>query len=267
MHDGGSFDPSAANMRVAAFLSRLSEARSRSLLFNYDGTLAPFSCSPELAYPYPDISNTLVRIQRETDTRLAIVTGRPASDIPTLLNLTDIEVWGCHGLERLRADGSKEFAKIDPRLLAAIEAASKLIASEGLSDFSERKRASIAIHWRGRESISEHLVRKMRRIWSMIPDKYDLRLAPFDGGIEIRPSTRDKGDAVRSIFYEMGPGVSMAYLGDDETDEDAFGALVGRGLGILVRKEYRPTLADAWIKPPEALLDFLHGWIAACRVS
>ena len=266
MHDGESLDPSAANMRIAAFLSRLSKARSRALLLNYDGTLAPFSCNPEQAYPYPDIANTLHRIQRETDTRLAIVTGRRASDIPRLLNLTGIEVWGCHGLERLRADGSNEFARIDARLLAAIETASKLIACEGLSNFAERKTASIAIHWRGRESIAEHVLRKMRRIWSMIPDKDDLRLAPFEGGIEIRPAKKDKGDAVRSILYEMGPDVAMAYLGDDATDEDAFGALTHWGLNILVREEYRPTLADAWIKPPEALLDFLHGWIEACRV-
>ena len=267
MHAGEPIDPSAANMRIAAFLSRLSKARSRALLLNYDGTLAPFSCDPEQAYPYPEIANTLQRIQRETDTRLAIVTGRRASDIPRLLNLTGIEVWGCQGLERLRADGSNEFARIDARLLAAIETASKLIANEGLSNFAERKTASIAIHWRGQEAIAEHIMRKMRRIWSMIPDKDDLRFAPFECGIEIRPAKKDKGDAVRSILYEMGPDVAMAYLGDDATDEDAFGALTHWGLNILVREDYRPTLADAWIRPPEALLDFLHGWIAACRVN
>ncbi len=267
MHDGISMVPSAANMRIAAFLSRLPKARSRALLLNYDGTLAPFSCNPEQAYPYPEIANELHRIQRETDTHLAIVTGRRASDIPRLLKLSGVEIWGCQGLERFRADGSNEFARVDARVLAAIETASKLIESEGLSGFAERKTASIAIHWRGRETIAEHVMRRMRRIWSMIPDRDDLRFAPFEGGIEIRPAKKDKGDAVRTILYEMGPDVAMAYLGDDATDEDAFGALTHRGLNILVREEYRPTLADAWIKPPEELLDFLRGWLAACRVN
>ena len=125
--------------------------------------------------------------------------------------MTDVEVWGCHGLERLRADGSIEFARIDARVLAAIETASKLIACEGLSSFAERKTASIAIHWRGREAIAEHVMRRMRRIWSMIPDRDDLRFAPFEGGIEIRPTSKDKGDAVRAIFSELGPDVAMAY--------------------------------------------------------
>ena len=255
-----------ANEKVTDFLSRLSEARSRALLLDYDGTLAPFTCEPAQAYPYPEISETLCRIQHETDTRLVVVTGRRASDIPRLLKLSGIEVWGCHGFERLGIDGSYEIARIDPRSLAAIETASKLIACEGLSDFAEHKIAGIAIHWRGREAISEHLTRRMWRIWAMIPDRDDLRFAPFDGGIEIRVAKRDKGDVVRSILDEMWPDVAMAYLGDDSTDEDAFGALTHRGLNILVREEYRPTLADAWIKPPEALLDFLRRWIAACRV-
>lgn len=265
MHHEGSIDTSCSNDRITAFLAQLSNARSRALLLDYDGTLAPFTSNPAQAHPYPEISETLRSIQHGCDTRLAIVTGRRAADIPRLLNVTGIEVWGCHGIERMRADGSNEIARIDPCLLAAIETASKFIASEGLSHLAERKTASIAIHWRGREDISEHVVRRMRRIWSMIPDRTDLRLAPFDGGIEIRVAVRDKGDAVRSIFSEMEPGVAMAYLGDDSTDEDAFGALTRRGLNILVRDAYRPTLADAWIKPPEGLLIFLRAWISACR--
>ena len=52
----------------------------------------------------------------------------------------------------------------------------------------------------------------------------------------------------------------MAYLGDDRTDEDAFRALRGRGLSVLVRAEPRETAADAWIRPPEELIEFLRTW-------
>ena len=252
---------------ITEFLSRLSKARSRALLLDYDGTLAPFTSTPAQAHPYPEVSDILRCIQRETDTRLVIVTGRHACDIPRLLGLTGIEIWGCHALERLRPDGSNEIARVDPRLLAAIETAGHLITCEGLAHLAERKTASIAVHWRGHEEISEHVVQRMLRIWSLIPDRADLRFAPFDGGIEIRVANRDKGDAVRSIFREMEPEVAMAYLGDDPTDEDAFGALTRRGLNILVRNEYRPTLADAWIKPPEGLLSFLRSWLSACPTS
>ena len=268
MHDGESSESFCLkDDRITGFLSRLAEARSRALLLDYDGTLAPFTCNPAQAYPYPGIPNALRRIQRDTDTRLVVVTGRRAVDIPNLLKLSGLEVWGCHGIERLRADGSNEIARIEARLLAAIETASQLIACEGFSNLAERKTASIAIHWRGKEHIAENVVRRMRHIWSMIPDRADLRFAPFDGGVEIRVARIDKGDAVRTILRDMGPDVAMAYLGDDMTDEDAFGALRRRGLNVLVRERSRPTLADAWIKPPDDLLKFLRGWISACRSS
>ena len=267
MQNGDSIEAPPRSLTITGFLSNLRNARSRALLLDYDGTLAPFTCNPAQALPYPEIPDTLRRIQRETDTRLVIVTGRGASDIPRLLGLSDVEIWGCHGLERLRPDGSNEIARVDPRLLAAIETACNLVACEGLSHLAERKTAGVAVHWRGREHISEHVVRRMLRIWSMIPDRNELRFAPFDGGIEIRVAFKDKGDAVRSIFTEMGPQVAMAYLGDDATDEDAFGALALRGLNVLVRNAYRPTLADAWIKPPTDLLAFLRAWISACPSS
>ncbi len=267
MRNVESIRPFSINTRITEFFSRLSHARSRALLLDYDGTLAPFTSNPAQAYPYPEIPDTLRRIQCETDTRLVIVTGRQATDIPRLLRFSGIEVWGCHGVERLRADGSHEIARIDARLLAAIETASQLIACEGYSKLAEHKTASIAIHWRGKEHLSENILRRMRHIWSMIPDRADLRFAQFDGGIEIRVAKIDKGDAVRAILRDIGPDGAMAYLGDDITDEDAFGALTHRGLNVLVKEHSRPTLADAWIKPPEGLLHFLRGWISACRRS
>ena len=250
---------------LAGFLSILRAAPSRALLLDYDGTLAPFSCDPERAVAYPGILTALNRIRCETNTRIVIVTGRPAAAIPKLLGLTGIEIWGCHGLERLTAEGACEVTRIDLGVLAALETAYHLIVSQGLSTYAERKIASIAVHWRGRDTLAEHIKRRMLRVWSMIPDRAGLRLTPFDGGIEIRAAQRDKGDAVRMLFREMGPNVAMAYLGDDETDEDAFGALQYRGLNILVREQHRPTLADVWIRPPEELLSFLDTWAEACR--
>jgi trehalose-phosphatase len=66
---------------------------------------------------------------------------------------------------------------------------------------------------------------------------------------------------VKSIIKEMGVKAVLAYLGDDLTDEDAFRALRGRGLSVLVRDSRRETAADLWVKPPQELLQFLEKWI------
>jgi trehalose-6-phosphatase len=70
----------------------------------------------------------------------------------------------------------------------------------------------------------------------------------------------DKGDAVRSILAGLEPTVPIAYFGDDITDEDAFRVLRGRGLTVLVKADYRETIADAWIRPPQELIDYLQRW-------
>jgi trehalose-phosphatase len=92
-----------------------------------------------------------------------------------------------------------------------------------------------------------------------------LRILHFDGGIEICAATMSKGDVVRQIAASLGNSYAMAYLGDDVTDEDAFLALKGIGLSVLVRDLYRETSADVWIRPPNAVIEFLERWAHACH--
>jgi trehalose-6-phosphatase len=62
------------------------------------------------------------------------------------------------------------------------------------------------------------------------------------------------------VLSETAEDTAIAYLGDDITDEDAFRAVKVRGLGILVRTEFRETAADVWLRPPEELASFLQLW-------
>ncbi|MDJ0796173.1 MAG: trehalose-phosphatase, partial [Calothrix sp. MO_167.B12] len=75
---------------------------------------------------------------------------------------------------------------------------------------------------------------------------------------------KNKGTAVNSIIENLEEDVVIAYLGDDKTDEDAFKALHGKGLSILVREKFRKTGAELWIKPPGELINFLTKWKYAC---
>jgi trehalose-phosphatase len=48
------------------------------------------------------------------------------------------------------------------------------------------------------------------------------------------------------------------YVGDDETDEDAFRALADRGIGVVVGEEHRPTRARYALADPNQVKDFLN---------
>ena len=65
---------------------------------------------------------------------------------------------------------------------------------------------------------------------------------------------------MRTVIAEEPEGAAAAYLGDDNTDEDAFEAIEGRGLGILVAAQVQPSLASVRLKAPEGMIDFLRRW-------
>lgn len=267
MTDAETYSPETSvdvQRRLSAFFEQLASATERALLLDYDGTLARFCTDAEHATPYRDVPPLLDRIRKHTATRVVIVTGRRAFDACRLLGLKHVEVWGCHGMERLHPDGTIEMPVVDDRLLQTISEADQLLNAEGLSQLLEHKPAGTAIHWRGREAIAADVSQKVQTVWSRLPDKDGLRLEPFDGGLEIRVAATNKGHVVRTILSELGRDAAVAYLGDDRTDEDAFLALAGHGLSVLVRDEFRDTAADVWIRPPEGLIDFLTAWNAAC---
>jgi trehalose 6-phosphate phosphatase len=246
------------------FCKRLPDAPEKALLLDYDGTLAPFHQDPSKALPYSGVPEVLDRIMSSGKTRVVVVSGRWTKDLLPLLSLRrQPEIWGSHGLERLRKDGSYEIAPIDEKALRGLVLADEWVKRLGLSAHSEEKPGCLAVHWRGlKEARVAEIRNQVAPGWSALAQKWGLILGEFDGGIELRVPGRDKGDAVRTICEEMGNSIPVAYLGDDRTDEDAFRAIKGLGLGVLVREEIRESAADLWLRPPDELLEFLSIWAA-----
>jgi trehalose 6-phosphate phosphatase len=249
----------------ATFFDRLRSASSRALLLDYDGTLAPFTPDREHAFPYPEIPELVAGIMR-AGTRVVLISGRPATE---LLFLSGIhphpEIWGSHGSERLLPDGSYQVEPPSPDHQYALQAAVRSLHACGFSSRTEVKPGGIAVHWRGLPANERaHVEAKIRTLFASAIDDHGLHLLPFDGGLELRAPGKNKGDAVLAILNEAGSEVAAAYLGDDQTDENAFRAIKGRGIAVLVRSEPRPTVADIWLRPPEQLGRFLREWLTAC---
>jgi trehalose 6-phosphate phosphatase len=231
-------------------------------MLDYDGTLAPFRIQSEKAIPYPGVRKILNNILKGQQTRVVLISGRWTKDLIPLLGLKRLpEIWGSHGWERLRADGTHEIGKFDVRALRGLAEADRWVDQEGLAKRCEHKPGCSALHWRGLAPKKVQGIRSKAMIrWTLLAKNTGLKLSEFDGGLELRVPGRNKGYAVQTILAEMGNGAMAAYLGDDITDEDAFKAIKGRGLGILVREEYRQTAADLWLRPPKELLEFLSRW-------
>lgn len=255
----------ALNSACERFFEEVALQTQSCLLLDYDGTLAPFTVNRDRATPYPEIPQLLDRIVATDRTRVVVVSGRRAHEIAPLLGTrSPLEVWGSHGVERLLPDGSYCSAAFEPRqtVLASVDAR---LEDEGLRDLVEIKTGGVAVHWRGLPEpelleVRSRAYRALRR-FALIEN---CRLLDFDGGVELRIRSENKGHAVRAICAEVSEVSPIAYLGDDTTDEDAFQALRGRGLTVLVRPEHRETGAEVWLKPPDELLLFLAQWLSAC---
>lgn len=246
-----------------ALFSRVRREPRRVLFLDYDGTLAPFRVDPLDARPYEGVPSRLEAI-RDGGTRLVVVSGRPAAEVRDLLALEPPpETWGTHGWERAPRGGPAGRVELPEEARAGLDEAAERVRAAGSGGRLERKPAALALHVRGEaEEDAERALRAARTVWEPVARSRGLDLRPFDGGLELRVPGRDKGFAVRTVLDELEPGVA-AYLGDDDTDEDAFRAIEGRGAAVLVRDELRPTAADVWIRPPAELLEFLDRWADA----
>ena len=245
---------------LETFFDGLSKAPEPILMLDYDGTLAPFREKRDEAVPYPGIRDLLSDLISSSRSRIIIVSGRAIGDLVPLLDLKyQPEIWGSHGAERLDAHGGYHQAVSDEKPAEGMAEAYWWARDNGLLEIAERKPTGIAFHWRGKTDTEiDRLSKLIGEQWQQHATDFGLVLNEFDGGYELRIANVTKANAVNAVAAEAGG--TIAYLGDDVTDEDAFKALGDKGLSVLVRPELRETLADLWLKPPEELVEFLNRW-------
>ncbi len=259
---------SEAAKRLDDFFRTFSGAARPLLLLDYDGTLAPFRADRFKAFPWAGVRTLLKLIQDQKKTRVVVITGRPPAEIVPLLGIKPApEVWGLHGAERLYSDGRHEVEKIPEEASARLDALCEQLRHDALGGLFEEKPNAACIHWRGvSPARAKAIEKRTRAVFEPLAQTHGLTMLEFERGLELRTG-RNKGEAVKALLEESSDGLPhpAAYLGDDQTDEAAFRAIKGSGLGVLVRRQRRQTAADVWLRPPQGVRVFLKRWAQACR--
>ncbi len=229
-------------------LLRRMEGHEVAVFLDYDGTLTPIVPQPEDARLSDAMRATVAALARRMP--VAIVSGR---DLPALKDFVRLEgtyYAGSHGFD-IEGPGGRAFQQPEGlALLPELDAAERELTA-GLASVSgarlERKRFSVAVHWR---HVEEARVPEVERAVAGVLARHPrLRRSGGKKVFEVRPDIDwHKGRAVEWLLQELGlahEGVLPVFVGDDLTDEDAFEALQGRGLGLVVRgDEARPTAAE-----------------------
>jgi trehalose 6-phosphate phosphatase len=254
--------------RLDDFFDAFNGAAKPLLMLDYDGTLAPFRVDRFKARPWAGVRDLLTGIQKQNRTRIVVITGRPAGEIAPLLGVEwTPEVWGLHGAERLYPNGRRELAKIPAQSRNKLDELQSQLDRDAMGGLFEKKDNAAVMHWRGVPAQKARLIEKQtRELFEPLARIYGLALMEFEAGLELRAGP-EKGDAVTALLKETTDGRPQpaAYLGDDITDEAAFRAINGRGLGVLVRREHRKSDADVWLRPPDELKAFLARWLQVCE--
>jgi trehalose 6-phosphate phosphatase len=176
------------NINFDNFLIEIQNKDSKLLLLDYDGTLAPFHVNPLAAVPYAGVVELLDKIMIDLKTRVIVITGRWTKDIKFLLPLKNQpEIWGTHGIERLKPDGTYMIDKMDPRALQGLAEADYWLSSgvHNLKYRYEQKPGSLALHWRG---LKNSQIKKIRlsvdRKFEQLSRRFGLLVKEFKGNAQ-----------------------------------------------------------------------------------
>jgi trehalose 6-phosphate phosphatase len=243
------------------FWARVAAARHVALFLDYDGTLAQFQLDRMMARPLTGVVDALLGIIVASRTCLFIVSGRTTDEIVHLAGDLRLTIVGSHGWERRDAESAMTQIPVSAeqeRLLSAAHAfAIGLLGAERV----ERKVASVAAHLRGLTTNAARAAReRLTAQWLVDAGDDVVELRPFNGGLELRALGRHKGTAIRELLAELPPDTLAVYIGDDDTDEDAFRALAGRGIGIKVGDDGQPSFAQGRLPSCAAALELLLDW-------
>ena len=244
-----------------AVSQRLREADRLLLMLDFDGTLAPIVPHPPDARIPPVAMSALRALRTHPKVELAIISGRAASDVRSLVGLAGIHYFGSHGRERISPEGAPVVA--EDRGRAEIELLCKRLGQRlaGVPGFQiENKGVSAAAHYRNARPRDHEFIR--RSVSEAVQASGGLKLSPGKMVYDITPADGiDKGTAALGLLRQYG-GFPL-YFGDDTTDESVFAALPSAAVTVFVGPAGASSKARYRVDDPEQVGDALSRILAA----
>jgi len=241
---------------------RLASAGRRLLLLDFDGTLAPFEVERDRVRAVPGALESIRELAERGVAVVGLVSGRPLAELEVLTSGLPGPMIGEHGWEERTANGERVAHAPSSVASALLAGAKERIADLVEPRRLERKRTALVVHTRGLAlPTSDLILAEVAKRWSDLSRRAEVRLQCIDGGLELRAVGRSKGTAVESIRRAVGGSPLTVYVGDDETDEDAFRTVAGTGIGVLVGRSQRTTAARAMLPNVHAVAEYLSLWV------
>ena len=236
------------------------------VFLDFDGTLVDFASTPAAIAVPPELGPLLDALHSRLGGALALVSGRPLTDLDHHLAPLRLPAAALHGTLRRDAagqvhgnpdTGADDFIARTGALRERLRCWSATHAGLLLED----KGLALAIHFRAMPRAPPELLELQqelhRELATQLPD--GMELLSGDLVVEVRPRGSDKGSAVAAFLTEPPfRGRFPVYLGDDLADLQGMAAVEQHGgmtiaVGQRIPAHWRlPTPTDA------------RTWLAAC---
>ena len=237
--------------------------RACALFFDFDGTLVDLAAQPDAVRVEPAVKHSLAALSLAVGGAVAIVSGRPLSEIDHHLQPLTLCAAGVHGAERRGADGTVT-RLASPAGLDEAAAVVEALRLRHPALLLERKPGAIALHYRQAPERESLCLATMSAALARVDG---MALLHGKMVIEMKPRMAGKGLAVHAFMHEA-PFQSRRpwFFGDDITDEAAFDAVTTLG-GVAVKVGEGETRALHRLADPAAMRQWLTRLAAHLRVS
>lgn len=227
------------------------KGKTRLLLLDYDGVLAPIVERPEQAAPTAEVRALLARLTARPGTRLVVVSGRDRETLEQWLGDISVDMSAEHGHFIKENDHWQSRAALDMSWRADVRQAMQELVEKYPGSHIEPKQASLVWHYRQVESGID-IPAALQRVQTAAAQRAEVM--PGKCVIDVRAKGADKGSAVRH-WYDAGHWDFVMCIGDDITDEAMFAALPGTAWTIKVGE--RQTGASMRLDHQAAVIDLL----------
>ena len=227
-----------------------------ALFLDVDGTLLDIAQRPDSVKVDARLRDDLARARARLGGAVALLSGRPLSQLDELFGWRALPAAGLHGAELRTPDGHEHFTG-DADAFARLCADASALAAEASGVLLEDKHRGLALHYRHAPAARMAAERIAHLLLQHARGGYALQHG--DHVIELKPAGVDKGRALETLMREVPfRGRTPWMLGDDLTDEDAFLYVNAAGGVSAIVGTRRPTAARHALADPPAVRAWLH---------
>lgn len=217
-----------------------------ALFLDFDGTLVDIAGQPHDVEVPHSLVQTLDSLNQSLGGAVAVISGRPITQIDDFLRPLKLAAAGVHGAERRSASGAMTL--LTAPALDVVERAARKLAGHNAGLLVESKRGSLALHYRQAPELEALCLSTMR---DAVRESPGVTLLQGKMVVEAKPSGATKGGAIEQFLREAPfAGRAPLFVGDDITDEVGFASVQRMG-GLGVKVGEGPTVAWQRIATPE----------------